>query len=136
MDVDVVAYIKASNTLHFAGAKKPLLFIREGGAQRIKGSYHAVGGISKYKRDEKQFEEHAFDVQSGDRFYIYTDGFQDQFGGKEKRKYLSKRFRKLLAQNSDVDFEEQGQVLDHELGEWQGNQRQTDDILVVGFKID
>ncbi|MEM6297230.1 MAG: SpoIIE family protein phosphatase [Bacteroidota bacterium] len=136
MDIAVVTYTKASNTLRFAGAKNPLLFIRNGKATRIKGSHHAVGGMSKRKKVEKQFEEHEFEARSGDRFYIYTDGFQDQFGGKEKRKYLSKRFRELLVDNTNAAFEEQSHILDRELGEWQGDERQTDDILVVGFKVD
>lgn len=130
MDMSVVAYHKPTGNLRFAGAKNPLLFIRDGHAEVIKGAKYAIGGAAG--RRDKEFEEHLIEVKSGDRFYIYSDGFQDQFGGEEGRKYLSKRFRNFLIRHAEKPFEEQKELLEGEFNRWKRDTRQTDDVLVMG----
>jgi len=68
-------------------------------------------------------------------YYLYSDGFQDQFGGKKNRKFMSKNFRKLLFEISDLELHEQKNMLDETLQYWKGDFHQTDDILVMGIKI-
>jgi serine phosphatase RsbU (regulator of sigma subunit) len=70
-------------------------------------------------------------------FYLYSDGYQDQFGGKDKRKFMIKRFRELLSDIHLKPMEEQKNILNHTIDEYmqEGQQRQIDDILVFGFRI-
>ncbi|TAE03255.1 MAG: histidine kinase, partial [Bacteroidetes bacterium] len=74
-------------------------------------------------------------TQKDDIFYIFSDGFADQFGGEMNQKYMSKKFRKLLLEISALSLNEQKLVLENEFADWKGKNKQTDDILVMGIKI-
>lgn len=131
MDMAVLSYHKPSETLRFAGAKNPLLIVRDGEPEVIKGSKFPIGGA--YRKYNKSFEEHSFPMQPGDRYYLYSDGFQDQFGGKNNGKYLSKRFRRFLVKHAYDPLPAQKAELEAEFEGWKGEQRQTDDLLVIGL---
>ena len=68
-------------------------------------------------------------------FYLCTDGFQDQFGGKENRKFMVKNLKNLFVNIHLLPFDEQKQVLNQTLADWKGEQKQIDDILIIGLKI-
>ena len=74
-------------------------------------------------------------VEPGDVFYLASDGFQDQFGGDLGKKFLKSRFRGLLQDISYLPLSAQEQQLNATLEQWQGLESQTDDILVVGFRV-
>lgn len=133
MDMVVLVFDELSHIVRFAGAKNPLYYVRDGEMQRIKGSNFPIG-IYKFRR-EKEFELHTFPYHEGDVFYLASDGFQDQFGGSEGRKYLKKRFREFLLEISHLPMPEQKQRLEDEFYEWQGKYPQTDDVLVIGIKV-
>ncbi len=133
MDMVVVTYDEISNTLKFAGAKNPLYYVRDHEIHTIKGSLFPIGVHRSKKR--KKFELHEMQVQEGDIFYLTSDGFQDQFGSEDGRKYLKKRFREFLLQNSHLPMIDQKERLYEEFRAWKGKQAQTDDILIVGIKI-
>lgn len=78
---------------------------------------------------------HTIDVQKGDIFYMFSDGFQDQFGGPEGKKYMRKNFREFLLNVSYLPMQEQKQRLEEEFNHWRDTQSQTDDVLVMGFRI-
>jgi len=133
MDLAIVAIKEKTQTILFAGAKSPLFHIQNGEPHLIKGSKFPIG--SSQFSHKKVFETKLLNYQKGDMFYIYSDGFQDQFGGEEGRKYLSKRFRQFLIRISHHPLKEQRRMLKKELRNWQNRQKQTDDILVIGFKL-
>jgi serine phosphatase RsbU (regulator of sigma subunit) len=68
-------------------------------------------------------------------FYTCTDGFADEIGGKDERKYSSKRFRELLQSIAALPMSEQRAVLEREMSAWLGDNKQIDDVLVIGFKV-
>jgi serine phosphatase RsbU (regulator of sigma subunit) len=68
-------------------------------------------------------------------FYLFTDGFQDQFGGEKNKKFMTKRFRELLFSISHLPMAEQKQILSRIINEWIGEGEQTDDITVMGVRI-
>ena len=70
-----------------------------------------------------------------DSFYIYSDGFPDQFGGERGKKYLTKKFRSFLQQISTKSMQEQKQILAAEFEAWKGEESQVDDVLVIGFRL-
>ena len=75
------------------------------------------------------------DVLENDKFYIFSDGFQDQFGGKKNLKYLVKHFKTLILKNSQLPMIKQKQSIEDELHKWKSNKRQTDDILIIGIEF-
>ncbi len=133
MDMSLVVIDEANQKIAFAGAKCPLFYIQNGQEFLLKGSKFPIG--SSQFNFKKSFETQEIAYQKGDVFYMYSDGFQDQFGGEEGRKYLSKRFRRFLTHMSQNPLREQRRMLKKELRNWQGRNRQTDDILVIAFKM-
>lgn len=132
MDMAILIFDQDNNQVSFAGAQSPLILIREGKVYQYKGSKFPIGS-SQY-RVKKKFESHTIDCKPGDCYYIFSDGFQDQFGGLEDKKYLKKRFREFLLSIHHLPMEDQKRLLHEELKAWQGEQAQTDDILVVGIR--
>ncbi|MFT6783511.1 MAG: serine phosphatase RsbU (regulator of sigma subunit) [Saprospiraceae bacterium] len=124
--------------LEFSGAGIPLYIVKKGTKELLtyKSPKFMIGGIDG---DEKEVSEKLSKVEitleAGDKIYMATDGFQDQFGGKEDKKFLSKRFKDLLAENSDLPMQDQLARLTDSFNDWKGNAHQTDDVLVFGFEI-
>lgn len=133
MDMSVIMLDETQLKLYFAGAKNPLYFVRNGVLENIKGSLFPIGS-EQYKK-KKTFELHAIDIQKGDVFYIFSDGFQDQFGGPEGRKYMKRNFRNFLLNISHLPMAVQQQKIEEEFENWRNNQAQTDDVLVMGFRV-
>ncbi|EAY26685.1 SpoIIE family protein phosphatase [Microscilla marina] len=133
MDMSVIMLDETQNKLYFAGAKNPLYFIRNGVLENIKGSVYPIG--SEQYNKEKSFELHTIDTQKGDVFYMFSDGFQDQFGGPEGRKYMRKNFRNFLLSISHLPMTEQQEKVTQEFDQWCNKQSQTDDVLLMGFKV-
>lgn len=132
MDIALVLIDEIENKIQFAGAKNPLVRFSKGQMQLIKGSKDSIGGA---QRKSKEFEQHCLQYEEGDVFYLYSDGFQDQFGGMNDRKYTSKKFLEFLTNIHTQPMEVQKELLARELNEWKGESKQTDDVLVIGFKF-
>jgi serine phosphatase RsbU (regulator of sigma subunit) len=137
MDMALLVIDSFNQTLEYAGAKNPIVYIRKGEMTEIKPSKYPIGG-SQIQR--KIFESHTIEYQDGDIFYLFSDGFQDQFGGEviegsHERKYTSKRLKELLLKIHQLPFKEQSEALEAEFLAWQGDNRQTDDVLVMGVKF-
>ncbi|MFW5657978.1 MAG: SpoIIE family protein phosphatase [bacterium] len=133
MDIALCVLEPATKTLHFAGAFNPLYIIRDGEILIYKPNKFPIGSF--IEETLGLFNEHRIDLQSGDILYIFSDGFADQFGGENDRKYLSKRFRELLLEIHEQPMEEQKRLLYHAFCDWKGNNEQVDDILIIGVKI-
>ena len=85
--------------------------------------------------EQSSFTLQQRDVQTGDWIYLFSDGFQDQIGGKEAKKYLSKRFRNFLISIHAFSPIQQREAIENEFRSWKNEQDQTDDVLILGFKI-
>jgi len=83
----------------------------------------------------EDFKKHAIPYSDGDIFYLASDGFADQFGGNENRKYMTRNFKDFLIKNHQLSMEEQGLILEKEMDHWISGNEQTDDMLVIGFKL-
>jgi serine phosphatase RsbU (regulator of sigma subunit) len=118
--------------LHYAGANRPLYFIRNNNLEEIKANKFPIGGIELDK--PKDFTTHTFSLQQQDTIYVFTDGYADQFGSNNK-KLMTKKFKEVLLSIIDKPMEEQRNYLETFIQEWKGTTEQTDDILVIGIKV-
>jgi len=134
MDLALCIIDKKNMKLQFAGANNPLCLIRDGELTLIKGDRMAIGG--NFSDDLPKFTNHEIDLQKGDVLYTFSDGYPDQFGGEDGRKFMAKKFRELLVQIHKNPIEEQEKILDEILEKWRGREEQVDDILVIGVKIE
>ncbi len=130
MDMALCVIDKKTKTLEFSGAKNPLLYIHDGEMTKIRGNKQSIGG---YQFDS--FKKEVITYQSPTYFYIFSDGYPDQFGGEENSKFMIKRFKDILMDIHEKPMKEQKIILDKKINEWMIGTRQTDDILVIGFKL-
>jgi serine phosphatase RsbU (regulator of sigma subunit) len=133
MDIALCSLDLSGNTLQFAGANRPLWIITKNSAGEkelveIKGTKAAIGGFTD---EEQSFEPHSYTLKKGEIIYLFTDGFADQFGGKQDKKFNMSRFRKLLPSISGLSMAQQKQKLEETFDEWRGQYEQVDDVLVI-----
>lgn len=135
MDMALVVYHEQKKQLKFAGAVNPLILIQDGKMEVQKGEFFGIGG--QMKADGRKFSQTVIDVSKPTIAYIFSDGFADQFGGPEGRKFFTKNFKKLLLNIHNKPMSEQGEILEKTLLEWHGEEySRVDDVLIMGFKID
>lgn len=138
MDVALCVIDREERTVEFAGAKNPLYYLNGTGEMNvIKGDRNPIGGMQGEL--ERNYTRHHIELRPGESytFYLSSDGFQDQFGGREGRKFLRSNFRKLLQDIHQEPMDKQSDILETTLSDWMrhGEQRQIDDVLVVGFRV-
>jgi len=91
-----------------------------------------VGG----EQENPLFTSHSMDLKPDDMIYLFTDGYIDQFGGSEGKKFKFRRFRYLLLNIHKLPLEEQKKQLHEAINDWRGAHEQVDDILIIGIKTD
>jgi len=133
MDISICCFSLKDNILKWAGANNPLWHIPNG-TNNIVSIQADKFPVGKYFT-EKKFTEHTININKGDIFYMFSDGFSDQFGGPNRKKFMSKRLKQLLESICHLNMSEQKEELYNALIKWQGNNKQIDDICVIGIKI-
>lgn len=136
MDMALCILDTKTKKMQYAGAFNPLYVIRDvdGKPQldEIKADRMPVGF---YHGKDKTFTNNEIQLEMGDTFYIFSDGFMDQTGGKEDKKYMSKNFKSLLLEIHEQPMYEQKEILDKTLADWMDGSPQLDDILVIGVRV-
>lgn len=133
IDIALCAYNRNTGELTFCGANRPIIVFRNNGALEIfRPSKHSVGGDSD---TQKQFVEQKIQLHKGDSFYLFTDGFADQFGGPKGKKFKTSRFRDVLTQIATQQIHHQKRELETVFDSWRGQFEQVDDICVVGIRV-
>ena len=117
----------------YAGAKTPLYLVQNKELKQIKGDHFPIGD-SHYSQ-QRTYTEHLIPIQKGDTIYLASDGYQDQFGGEKDHKFLVKNFRAFLQKISTESIENQEFMLRNKILDWKGDNKQTDDIIVLGLQI-
>jgi ligand-binding sensor domain-containing protein/serine phosphatase RsbU (regulator of sigma subunit) len=133
MDMSICCIDKKKSKLTFAGAARPLYFIRDKVLVDTKGQGYPIGG--HYGLMNLTYSDTVMDLQKDDMFYIFSDGYADQFRDGDKKKFTSKRLKALLTEICDDDMKTQGDKLNGAFEDWKGAGSQIDDILVIGIKI-
>lgn len=132
IDISLIVIDRQNMKLEYAGAYNHLYFIRDHMLEVIKADKMPVGISAKAM---EPFTNHELDIKIGDQFYMFTDGFVDQFGGPNKKKFRIGSFRELLLEIHERPIEEQKQIIFENFINWKGNQVQVDDVLLIGIRI-
>jgi len=130
MDMTICLFDRNTFQLQFSGANNPLYVVSEGELTQIKGDKMPVAIHDIIE----PFSLHRIQLKKGDTFYTFSDGFVDQFGGQERKKFLAKNFRKLLLSIQHLSMIEQGNRLDDVFTEYRKDIEQVDDVVVIGVK--
>ena len=133
MDLAICAFPKGQMELHYSGANRPLLHFTHGRMTIYKPDKHTIGG--GIDDVEKQFTMHIIPLKKGDMIYLFSDGYADQFGGPEGKKFMSKRLENLLGEIANLNCDQQKTRLETVFAEWKGALEQVDDVCVVGIRI-
>jgi serine phosphatase RsbU (regulator of sigma subunit) len=133
MDIALVAFDRKKFTLEFAGAYNPVYVVRNGEVFTYKGDRFPIGMTAV--GDKKNFTNKTVDIQPGDMIYMCSDGYADQFGSADVKKYKSGNVKQLLSTVWDLPVNEQREKLSNEIIAWKGDLEQVDDILFVGTRI-
>jgi serine phosphatase RsbU (regulator of sigma subunit) len=132
MDIILCRFTKENNQLHFSGANRPLYIVRNKELMEMKTDKVPVGGLQV---ERNQFTTQALELQKGDCIYLGTDGYADQFGGTDGRKFMTRKLKELLVNVSSGDMQEQYSALLKTHQDWKGSLEQVDDILMIGIRI-
>jgi serine phosphatase RsbU (regulator of sigma subunit) len=137
MDLAIVLIDKENRKVEFAGAKNPIVYIQNGQLFYLKGDHYEIGGNTTkqdvhYTKQQIALPDNRSEATT---FYLFTDGYQDQFGGEEGRGFSIRKLREFLHQIYYLPMQEQERLLAENLAQWQGKTRQIDDICVVGFRV-
>ncbi|MBA4321890.1 MAG: hypothetical protein C0408_03635 [Odoribacter sp.] len=130
MDIGICAIDKKKRKIEYAGAFFPLYIIRDSRLIELKGDKYTLGMTP----EGAKFTNNQVDLLENDMLYLFSDGYVDQFGGAENRKFMYRRFRYLLMTIHRFSVDDQKSILDGNIKTWMGNTSQVDDILVMGFK--
>ena len=132
MDISLIALDKKNNSMAYSGANNNLYLIRNGKLQEFIADKMPVG---RYLIS-KEFTEITIQLEKGDKYYIFTDGFADQFGGPDRKKFKYSNFKQMFVDIDDIPILEQKEKISAILHNWQGKVDQIDDICVIGFEIE
>lgn len=134
MDIIVCAFDDTLRKIQFSGAHRPLWVVRSGELTYYSTDKMPVGGLQIENRPS--FSEHSLELLHGDRLFLFTDGYADQFGGEHGKKFMTKKMKELLTKTSVLPAEKQSTHIEKAFHEWKGGLEQVDDVLVIGLQIE
>lgn len=133
MDLSIIAIHKGKNLIEYAGAINQIYIIRDDTILEYKGDRFSVSP-SNYNLFGS-FTNHTIQVRENDMIYLFSDGYVDQFGGPDEKKFKYRRFRHMLLSNYEKPVNEQKNILSRVINTWRGRVEQIDDILVMGIRF-
>jgi tetratricopeptide (TPR) repeat protein/serine phosphatase RsbU (regulator of sigma subunit) len=150
MDMALISINHETNVMQFAGAHNPVYIIRKNIQNPEDKAFqlHSIDGIEEklleikpdkmpiaiYHRMEP-FTNHEIQLQKGDQLYMFSDGYVDQFGGEDKKRFMNGAFRELLLKIANMPMETQKEIIENTFDFWKGDYEQIDDVVVVGIKL-
>ena len=132
MDISLCKLNMKKKTVEFSGAHNSLVHISNDELNTYRGDHQPVGLLLG---DRKPFTKYKVKLKKNDMLYIYSDGYQDQFGGEKGKKYMAAKFKKQLLKISNESTEKQITILEKEFKSWSQNYEQIDDVCVMGVRI-
>jgi len=132
MDIALCVFNNKTNELEFAGAYNALYHIRNGELTEIKADRMP---IAIHWNEDPPFTNHKLQVENGDTIYLFSDGYADQFGGPDGKKFMSKQFKNLLLSVQDLSMEKQKDILAEKFDNWKSELPQIDDVILMGIRF-
>lgn len=133
MDASILVLDKDTNTVHFSGAKQNLVYNNNGKLEVIKGDRLSIGGFTDLERGYKKHKLELTDSES--MYYMFSDGYQDQFGGPDNKKIGVARLIDTIDKNKSKTMSKQKEAIEKVFTDWKGEEEQTDDVMVMGIKL-
>ena len=151
MDITLCAFDKKTQTLEFAGAYNPLYIVSTNtlfdfDVELIPDMVSDEGlklyemkvdrfPIGSFSDNQQLYQNHSVKLSKGDTVYLFSDGFADQFGGPQGKKFRYKQFKQLFLSINDKSMDEQKLILETTLSDWKGSMEQIDDVIVIGTRL-
>lgn len=132
MDIAVLKFNKSKFLIDYSGANRPLYLIRDKKLIEFKPDKISIGGFTP---DNQVFATHSIPLQKHDSIYLFTDGYADQFGGIDGKKFMSKKMKEMFVQISASNSTEQKDIIEQTFDGWKRDFEQVDDVLIVGLNL-
>ncbi|WP_154657164.1 7TM diverse intracellular signaling domain-containing protein [Hugenholtzia roseola] len=134
MDIAIIKIEQkaAQQVVTYSGAMNPLYYVQNQELKEIKASKKPIGGKTL---QNFSYQRHEIKIETETTFYLLSDGFQDQFGGADNKKFMTRNLKKLLVEIEQKPLSEQKDILATTFEDWKGDEKQTDDVCIVGLKI-
>jgi serine phosphatase RsbU (regulator of sigma subunit) len=141
MDCSLLSFDFKNKILKIAAANNPVWIVRtiqkdfDGASKELLEIRPDKMPVGKHDKDHQSFTTHTIELREGDIIYTLTDGFPDQFGGENGKKFMSKKLKELLLDNAHLPMKEQKQLLENTFKNWVGSLEQVDDVTVIGIRV-
>lgn len=132
LDIALCSFDKNKFELNYSGANRPLWIIRNKELIEYKPTKVSIAGFTN---EDQKFDNHFIKLRKGDSIILFSDGFADQFGGEQKKKFMTKRLKELLININDLPMGKQELELEQIFNTWKGNLEQVDDVMILGFRV-
>ena len=132
IDIALCIIDNTTGVLQYSGANRPLIMIRNGELTEYRPDKMTLG-VAPVK--EASFTNTSIETKAGDSFYLFSDGFSDQFGEVTDKKFKYKHFKRIIHSLEELPMSQQKKNLESAFNEWKGNAQQVDDVLVIGFQL-
>lgn len=133
MDLALCRIDRSRREILFAGAHRPLYWYHHGRISVINGDRKPIGGA--HHEPDRRFTTHRLAYDPGDRIYLFSDGYVDQFGGPGRERFMSDRLRRLLQEHRHLSMQEQARLLEEAFLSWQGREEQVDDVSMLALAV-
>jgi len=143
MDIALCTVNLKTKQLSFAGANIPMLIIKNGKPEIVKGERYGIGGFSEMlferfkeiKNKKEMYQTHNIEIEPDMSIYLFSDGYQDQMGGETFKRLKSDNFHKLIHSFSTKPITEQKKLLSDYFKIWKGGNEQIDDVVIIGLRF-
>jgi serine phosphatase RsbU (regulator of sigma subunit) len=132
MDIALCVIDKKQNSLQYSGAYNNLWLVRNNELTEYPADRMPIG---YYDDHNKRFSKHEISIRTGDLIYMFSDGYADQFGGPNTKKFKYAQLKEFILKINRKPLKDQKKILESSFLEWKGSNEQTDDVLVIGLKI-
>lgn len=133
MDIALCRIDRRRREILFAGAFRPLYWLHDGQLSVINGDRRPVGGA--HLELDRKYTCHKLAYSPGDRIYLFSDGYVDQFGGPERQRFMAARLHQLIEANKTEPIERQAVLLEQAFLDWKGAEEQVDDVCLLGIAV-
>lgn len=133
MDISICKIHHRTNIMEYSGAFNPIFIVRN--KSLIELQVDKISLQDDFTNENKSFTNQSFQLDHNDKIFMFSDGYQDQFGGEFNKRFTKRKFKDLLISSSKLTMQDQKVLIEDTFEKWKGNNDQIDDILIIGIVI-